>query len=174
MASEQAAQQLCRSCGLCCNGTLFSRTPLPSLREQAHFLEAPTQVAVRRLPVATVAAEGTVEGVQPCGHWLDGACEIYLHRPDACAGFRCLLLRQVTADTTSLTRALELVGETQTRLEQLAQAAGMGDANGFPEGFHAWSQAVAHGQSALSPPLRLKLGALVVWLRQHFYLDEKP
>jgi hypothetical protein len=91
------ATTLCQACGLCCDGSLFSRAPL-----------RPDEAAP---PLATIVA--TVYGAryltQPCTALGPLGCGCYAERPLACRGFECLLLTALAADEVSLADALSVV-----------------------------------------------------------------
>jgi len=67
-------EKLCRSCGLCCDGSLFGRVPL-----------APDE---RKTRLRVVSSGASFE--QPCSAF-SGTCAIYEERPRACRAFTCRL-----------------------------------------------------------------------------------
>ena len=71
-------QDLCLSCGLCCDGSLFWAVPV----ERDEEVPAPLD------------ADGRLR--QPCA-CFDGACTIYADRPAACRTFDCRVLQTVRA-----------------------------------------------------------------------------
>ena len=77
---------LCLSCGMCCDGTLFT-----------HVAFEPGDAAIE--PVfarMTAVAEGSGRGfAQPCEMLDRRACAIYARRPRPCARFRCRTLREL-------------------------------------------------------------------------------
>lgn len=72
------SEDLCLSCGLCCDGSLFWAVPLEPGED---------------LP-AQLAADGRLR--QPCA-CFNGACTIYADRPAACRSFDCRVLQTVQA-----------------------------------------------------------------------------
>ena len=76
-------ETLCRSCGLCCDGSLFGRVTLE-----------PDEVAGARKNRLRVIPRGTAFE-QPCsaleGSEPDRTCAIYEERPRACHAFTCRL-----------------------------------------------------------------------------------
>lgn len=94
--------ELCQRCGLCCDGTLFARTPLAA--GEAAGLRA------RGVPCADGAAP------QPCAA-LDGRrCTIYAARPASCRRYECLLHGALAEGEVTLDEALEVVADTRARL----------------------------------------------------------
>ena len=82
------SEALCTSCGMCCDGTLFSHVPLAATE-----LDAAKAVG---LPV--VAVTGGQGFVQPCPQLgADCGCAIYPVRPGVCRRFRCTTLRAFEA-----------------------------------------------------------------------------
>jgi hypothetical protein len=91
---------LCLTCGFCCDGTLFDRTPLaeqddPSLRVSLEVLD------------------GQHHGVQPCPALEGVACRVYEKRPLTCRRYRCLLLEAHEAGEVSFDGAAQLVAQTR-------------------------------------------------------------
>lgn len=74
------AEDLCLSCGLCCDGSLFWAVPVG-------------QGVGVGVPLA-LDAEGRLR--QPCA-CFNGACTIYPDRPSACRTFNCRVLQTVQA-----------------------------------------------------------------------------
>jgi hypothetical protein len=98
--SPKSEQNICVSCGMCCDGTLFLHAclnpdeigNLPEKIEQNVFTEAENNYF--RLP---------------CLYFI-GKCSIYNQkRADVCPAFRCQLLRNFTVDRLSLNNALDIV-----------------------------------------------------------------
>ena len=91
-------EALCRACGLCCDGTLFTRVPL-----------APTEV----VPEAALAVRTTEQGgryvPQRCAALAGTVCGVYAQRPLACRRFECLLFGALRGGEVSLPEALEVV-----------------------------------------------------------------
>jgi Fe-S-cluster containining protein len=82
-ATNDAAQDLCAGCGLCCEGSLFDHVPLlpeepQGLRALGFTIEMQGDQAVFKLP---------------CGFHTGTGCSVYEARPQTCRGFRCATLR---------------------------------------------------------------------------------
>jgi hypothetical protein len=93
------AQSLCLSCGLCCDGTLFSQVPFAS-----------DEIApMRALGFAVIQVRHPAYAIQPCAKWVGGSCTVYAMRPQNCRDFRCRLLQRYEAGEVSLEDALTLV-----------------------------------------------------------------
>ncbi len=105
------SESLCVSCGLCCDGTLFSFVPITTS-------ELPW---AERLRLPMMPRHQAFLLRCPC---LDGTrCGEYLERPGSCRTYRCKLLKRLDAGETTLEDALAKVATTKA----LCQAA-------FPDG----------------------------------------
>ena len=102
-------QTLCRSCGLCCDGSLFGRGTLE-----------PDEVAVARKNHLRVIPRGTAFE-QPCsalsGSATDRTCAIYAERPRACHAFTCRLYDRHTREGGPLEARLEAVRRVRVLLQ---------------------------------------------------------
>ena len=93
---------LCQSCGLCCDGSLFSRVPLGVAE----------QVPEEKLAVVTNALGGR-HVPQRCAALSGTACQVYTERPLACRRYECLLFGALRGGEVSLVDALEVVQRAQ-------------------------------------------------------------
>lgn len=97
-----ALEALCRACGLCCDGTLFTRVPL-----------APTEhVPVVKLNVLTTPAGGRYVP-QRCAALSGTVCQAYAERPLACRRYECLLFGALREGEVSLSEAVDVVRHAQ-------------------------------------------------------------
>lgn len=104
---------LCRSCGLCCDGTLFGLVRL--VADEPSRMRSRGLVVFRRDDGEAMA--------QRCGA-LDGTdCSIYPDRPSQCAGYRCLLASALEAGEVSLGDALAVVAEARSLVDTRSPAA---------------------------------------------------
>ncbi len=95
-------ESLCRACGLCCDGTLFTRVPL-TVDEAVPAVKlnvVTTQTGGRYVPQRCAALEGTV-------------CQVYAERPLACRRFECLLFGALREGELSLSEGLAVVKRAQ-------------------------------------------------------------
>ena len=94
---------LCQACGLCCDGSLFSRVPL-----------GPTeQVPALKLAVVT-NAQGGRHVPQRCAALEGTMCQVYQERPLACRRYECLLFGALREGEVSLPEALQVVERAQS------------------------------------------------------------
>jgi uncharacterized protein len=109
--NESDANLLCKSCGLCCTGHLFSQTKLRSA--ELDSAEAFALNVFRSVPRQRGFS-------QPCPLW-HGQCTIYTspHYPHFCRTYKCKLLKRVLDDTIPLSTALTVVQQTKGLIDQL-------------------------------------------------------
>lgn len=100
-----AASELCQRCGLCCDGTLFTRTPLRS--DEVDALRA-----LSPLPGDAARAPGLA---QPCAALEGSRCTIYAERPASCRRYECLLHGALVEGELGLDEALDVVEEARAR-----------------------------------------------------------
>jgi len=106
-------QQICVTCGFCCDATLFSHAilqpgekgTLPEKIEQNYRKEKEKEFFI-----------------QPC-LYFDGECTIYgLKRANVCSSYRCQLLKDFTTKKVTQSDALEIIrGAVRMRTELIAQ-----------------------------------------------------
>ncbi len=109
---EADLETLCRSCGLCCDGSLFGRVPLApaelpgAKKRRLHVLGGGRAF---EQPCAALSTLGT-----QC------ACSIYPDRPGACRAFTCRLYERLRRDGGSLAERLESVRQVRELLALVA------------------------------------------------------
>ena len=118
-----AGQNLCLSCGLCCDGTLFARTRVGATEPVEAFRTAGVRITPDR------GGDGRYEMPQPCRWFENGRCRMYGCRPAACSSYRCRLLRRVEAGKMALHEAQGIV---QSARERRLRLRGLLDRH-FPE-----------------------------------------
>ena len=140
----KAGEQLCRACGLCCDGTLFDVVKLER-SDDAGRLRA------LGLPVSLTRGQTpTARFPQPCSALCaDRSCRLYAQRPWQCRTFECRLLEDATAGRISFAAARTLVKQARRRADQvrrLLRALGDQDERrGLGERFHRTSELVESG-----------------------------
>ena len=103
--TDSAANQLCKACGLCCSGHLFSWVRL----------NAPELDPVEKLGLKVIRDDPRQRGfLQPCAMWVDGVCKVYTSPdyPRSCGKYKCKVLRQLLEDDISLQTGLSIIQET--------------------------------------------------------------
>lgn len=111
---------LCVSCNLCCNGSIFARVPIDR-QEQERMPEG----------IDLFSLEGKLRMPLPCPKLgADGACTCYAQRPAVCRTYNCKLSKRCNDGAVAFEDATEIVNEIkqcQRRAIALAaQAMGQG------------------------------------------------
>lgn len=103
---------LCRSCGLCCDGSLFGRARL-----------APDEVDDARRIKLRVVPNGA-SFAQPCTAWKPGVgCGVYLERPRTCRKFSCKLFERHRTEGGPLAPRLQAVARVRELARQMERGA---------------------------------------------------
>jgi Fe-S-cluster containining protein len=103
MSDESNAQSLCRSCGLCCDSTLFRKVRLNTSDNLALLQTA--GISIRN-------DENKQFFLQPCVCYEKNICLIYRDRPHACVEFKCHLLKRYEQHDISYQEALAVIKAT--------------------------------------------------------------
>ena len=105
-------ENLCLSCGLCCNGVIFGDVQLQ-----------PEDDAVRLqslgFPLTKSGNRGSPKFLQPCVAHDGCQCRIYAERPKYCCDFDCLLLKNVQASRLGIQAARRIITDARKRADQV-------------------------------------------------------
>jgi uncharacterized protein len=108
---EEAAQSICTSCGLCCDGTIFKRAFLKPEDSDRSLHEADI-VKIQRVERSYFHL--------PCHHLHNRNCKIYhLWRPQVCGDFKCKILERLFAGELLYKEGIEIVTNTLRHLSEL-------------------------------------------------------
>jgi len=124
--APEGEQEICVTCGLCCDATLFLQATLQP-GERGHLPE--------KIEVAGRTGEGGDYFLLPCGYFSD-ACTIYdQQRADVCSTYRCRLLKDFTEGRISGESARKTVREAivmrDAIIEEYRRLTGMDTGIGF-------------------------------------------
>lgn len=106
-ASE--ATTLCKACGLCCTGHVFSWVRLKAIE----------LTPLEKLGLHVIRSDPRQRGfTQPCPMW-NGVCTIYdsPHYPRGCDSYNCKLLRELLDESVSLSKALKVVKQAKEKIQ---------------------------------------------------------
>jgi hypothetical protein len=123
------ANNLCKACGLCCTGHLFTWAKL-----RASELESAAALGLKVL-----GSDPKNRGFsQPCPLW-DEDCTIYTspQYPHFCGLYKCKLLKNVMDETTPLPDALIVVEQTKELIQELEGVLPVSSNRNFRERFVA-------------------------------------
>jgi Fe-S-cluster containining protein len=98
--------ELCRSCGACCDGTLFHRARL-----------MPDEVEPAKRNGLRVIQDKGFE--QPCPQLENKSCKIYESRPSVCQSFRCKLFARHRDEGGPIEARLRVVRRFRGVLQKL-------------------------------------------------------
>lgn len=95
-------EDLCQQCGLCCDGTLFTRVPVRAeeIIPEAALAVVTAPTGARHVPQRCAALEGC-------------RCSVYDARPFACRRYECLLYAAFREDEVSLDDALQVIARAK-------------------------------------------------------------
>lgn len=166
------AEDLCRTCGMCCDGTLFDLVRLEPGDDAR-------RLARLGLPLAAARGRQAARFPQPCAALCaDGSCRVYADRPGQCRAFECGLLREAKAGRVSFAAAARRVTTAKRRANQvrrLLRALGDHDEQrALGERFHRTSERLEAGPAdaaahALYADLSLAMHRLKLEAHAHFH-----
>ena len=109
--TDSPANALCKACGLCCSGHLFSWVRL----------NAPELDSIEKLGIKVIRNDPRQRGyLQPCPMW-NGICTIYEapEYPRSCAKYKCTVFRRLEDGDISLPEALAIIEETLALIREI-------------------------------------------------------
>jgi Fe-S-cluster containining protein len=142
----KSGEQLCRACGLCCDGTLFDLVKLEpgDDAEKLKALGLPVALSRGKTPVARFP--------QPCAALCqDRSCRLYAARPWQCRTFECRLFKDAKAGRITFAAALPLVKQARRRADHIRRLLReLGDTDehrALGERFHRTSERLESGHA---------------------------
>jgi uncharacterized protein len=112
MDKASEAQTLCKSCGLCCSGHLFSW-----VRLNANELDK-----VEALGLKVIRSDPRQRGfLQPCPVWQGGICTVYESPdyPSSCQKYRCTVLRKLLDEEIDFPDAMDQIQEALNLIREI-------------------------------------------------------
>jgi len=104
--------QLCPTCGLCCNGVLFADVELQKGDDLQRLAE---------LGLSLVKKGRKQVFAQPCACFDGRLCRIYAKRPKRCGTFECGLLKRVQAGELDASTALKTIARAKHQVERVCR-----------------------------------------------------
>lgn len=151
---------LCRDCGLCCNGSIYSVAPVRD--DEADFARS-AGFDVKPQPNGTLAFD------LPCSHLCGTACSIYdKRRLHICGDYFCTLALRLEAGETGMPAARKAVEVAQDLIRQIAELVPEGES--IRETNNRWLKMV-EGHEPTDARLSLLVTALQRHLDRHFRYD---
>jgi uncharacterized protein len=173
----KSGEQLCRACGLCCDGTLFDLVKLErgDDAERLKALGLPVSISRGKTPMAGFP--------QPCSALCgDRTCRLYAERPWQCRTFECQLLKDANAGRTTFTAALPLVKQARRRADNVRRLLReLGDTDehrALGERFHRTAERMESGNAEEAAKnkfadLSLAMHRLKLLLHNRFYTQNE-
>jgi Fe-S-cluster containining protein len=112
-SSEAVIEELCPTCGLCCNGVIFANLALQPSDSAARL---------RSLGVPVCNSHSALRPphlTQPCAAFDGCRCRVYADRPKYCRQFECVLLKSVKAGHTEPAAALRIIRTARERADKV-------------------------------------------------------
>ncbi|MBL8100044.1 MAG: hypothetical protein JNK81_12730 [Anaerolineales bacterium] len=109
---DSNAQTLCKACGLCCSGHLFSW-----VRLNANELDK-----AEALGLNVIRNDPRQRGfLQPCPVWQSGVCTVYTSPdyPRSCAKYKCIVLRKLLDEEIDFHDAMNQIQETLSLIREV-------------------------------------------------------
>lgn len=151
---QNKAMTLCKACGLCCTGHLFSWAKLKSSELKS----------ARALGLQVLGSDPNQRGFnQPCPLW-DGECTIYdsPHYPHFCRLYKCKLLKNLLDETIRLPDALLVVQQAKDMIAELESRLPVSSTTNFRE------RLIAHTEQDTSPDFQQRARDLLLFYKNHF------
>ena len=161
--AEEARQSpgtiLCKSCGLCCTGHLFSW-----VRLKASELDSS-----QALGLHVIRSDPRQRGfTQPCPLW-QGQCTVYTspHYPRGCRTYQCKLLKEVLDDNIPPSESLNVVQRAKEMIKEVETLLPPAPNLGFRERLIAQME-----QGDPESELLGKADALLIFFDTHFGVND--
>jgi hypothetical protein len=164
--TSKSTENLCLSCGLCCNGVIFADVQLQRGDNAARL---------RELGVLKTNAK---KFPQPCVMHDGCRCGIYADRPKYCQQFECLLLKNAQEGRVTDTEALRVIKNARqqaARVQELLEQLGDKESSlALSKRFQAMRQKMERGRADSEQVenfglLTVAVHELNVTLSEHFY-----
>ncbi|GAB1471969.1 hypothetical protein MASR2M66_28470 [Chloroflexota bacterium] len=161
---ESPANLLCKACGLCCSGHLFSWVRL----------NAPELDNVEKLGVKVIRDDPRQRGfAQPCSLW-NGACTVYTSPayPASCRKYKCTVLRRLLDEDISLPEALIIIEETLSLIREIEPLLPESSAISFRERLIAYKEDLESNGRDLNGEFMRKSAVLLARYEGLFGVDD--
>jgi hypothetical protein len=157
----ESTGDLCRACGLCCDGTLFDGVKLEPSDDAARLKTFGLPITVSRGKAAVARFP------QPCAALCaDRTCRLYAQRPWQCRVFECGVLKDAKAGRITFAAALRRVGQARRRADKIRRLLReLGDTEehrALGERFHRTSERLEAGEADAATKARFADLSLLV------------
>lgn len=162
--TESPANLLCKACGLCCSGHLFSWVRL----------NAPELDQVERLGLKVIRDDPRQRGfLQPCPVW-NGVCTVYTSPdyPRSCQKYKCKVLKQLLEKDISLAEGMTIIQETLTLIREIEPLLPVSNAISFRERLIAHKEELESNGKDLDGEFMQKTSTLLTRYEDLFGVDD--
>jgi hypothetical protein len=162
--NESPANDLCKACGLCCSGHLFSW-----VRLNANELDK-----AEMLGLTVIRDDPRQRGfTQPCPVW-NGICTVYASPdyPSSCRKYKCKVLKQLLNDDVSYPEALIIIQETLTLIREIEPLLPESSAISFREHLIAYKEELESKRMDLNGEFLQKTSVLLSRYEDLFGVDD--
>jgi hypothetical protein len=167
--SESQGTILCKSCGLCCTGHLFSWVRLRAVELD------PSQA----LGLNVIRSDPRQRGfTQPCPLW-QGQCTVYTspHYPRVCRTYKCKLLKEVLDENIPLPESLNVVQQAKEMIRELEAFLPVSPIVSFRERLVAHMEHLERlkapdGHGNIELEFRVKADALLIFFEKNFGVND--
>jgi len=105
------SQDLCKSCGLCCNSVIHSHVEIQDSLEVNILLK--NNISITKLPGKDKSSFN-----QPCSAYK-GVCQIYKDRPSRCKNYECTLLTKYKGNQLTFDECSTIIIEIKNVLKKI-------------------------------------------------------
>lgn len=162
--TDSPANQLCKACGLCCSGHLFSWVRLDALELDQ----------VEKLGVRVIRDDPRQRGfLQPCPLW-NGICTVYTspEYPHSCRRYKCKVLRQLLEGDIFLPEAMSIVQDTLALIREIEPLLPKSSAISFRERLIAHKEELEAEEKELDSEFLRKTAELLTRYEDLFGVDD--
>ena len=162
--TDSPANLLCKACGLCCSGHLFSW-----VRLDANELDG-----IENLGIRVIRNDPRQRGfLQPCPMWNE-ICTIYdvPEYPHSCKRYKCKVFRQLVDDDISFPDAMAIIHETLALIREIEPLLPVSDIPSFRERLIAHKEELEAKKKGLDSEFMQKTLTLLTRYEDLFGVDD--
>ena len=160
------ATTLCKACGLCCTGHLFSWVRLKAVE----------LTSLQKLGLNVIRSDPRQRGfTQPCPMW-NGECTIYEshHYPRGCDSYKCKLLRELLDESVVLPKALRVVKQAKEKIRAVEKLLPASAHRSFRDRLIEWLESENNSAKpdSADSEYRWKAGELLDFFEKQFGVND--
>jgi Fe-S-cluster containining protein len=181
-SGNRQSEDICLTCGLCCNGVIFGDVKLLPQDPVDQLVSLGIPLFESHSKNGGTGTQGW-RFVQPCAAFDGCRCRIYPSRPSYCVQFECLVLKNLNSASLSKEEALRIILRAKRQAKKVDKLLGaLGDTDrmlSIGERFHRTAKHVEQGEAEpkiaeIFGKLTVAFHELNVLLQTHFYPAAAP